>query len=51
MKLIGGIKTRLKIDILSDTHFDNYFYGKYTNYDVINFYSQIIDQMCSFALK
>jgi|GEM_PF-455632 len=38
-----GIKTRLKIDILSDTHFDNYFYGKYTNYDVINFYSQIID--------
>ena len=38
-----GIKTKLKIDILSDTHFDNYFYGKYTNYDVINFYSQIID--------
>ena len=33
-----GIKTKLKIDILSDTHFDNYFYGKYTNYDVINFY-------------
>ena len=27
-----GIKTKLKIDILSDTHFDNYFYGKYTNY-------------------
>jgi predicted phosphodiesterase len=38
-----GIRTKLKIDILSDTHFDNYFYGKYTNYDVINFYSQIID--------
>lgn len=38
-----GIKTKLKIDILSDTHFDNYFYGNYTNYDVINFYSQIID--------
>ena len=29
------IKKRLKVDILSDTHFDNYFYGKYTNYDVI----------------
>ena len=38
-----GIKTKLKIDILNDTQFDNYFYGKYTNYDVINFYSQIID--------
>ena len=38
-----GIKTKLKIDILSDIHFDNYFYGKYTNDDVINFYSQIID--------
>ena len=38
-----GIKKRLKVDILSDTHFDNYFYGKYTNDDVIKFYSQIID--------
>ena len=33
----------MKIDILSDVHFDNYFYGKYTNDDVIKFYSQIID--------
>ena len=33
----------MKIDILSDLHFDNYFYGKYTKDDVINFYSQIID--------
>ena len=33
----------MKIDILSDLHFDNYFYGKYTNDDVIKFYSQIID--------
>ena len=38
-----GMKNRLKVDILSDTHFDNYFYGKYTNDDVIKFYSQIID--------
>ena len=33
----------MKIDILSDLHFDNYFYGKYTKDDVIKFYSQIID--------
>ena len=33
----------MKIDILSDVHFDNYFYGKYKNDDVIKFYSQIID--------
>ena len=33
----------MKIDILSDLHFDNYFYGKYTKDDVISFYSQIID--------
>jgi DNA repair exonuclease SbcCD nuclease subunit len=33
----------MKIDILSDVHFDNYFYSKYTNDDVIKFYSQIID--------
>ena len=33
----------MKIDILSVLHFDNYFYGKYTNDDVIKFYSQIID--------
>ena len=33
----------MKIDILSDLHFDNYFYNKYTKDDVINFYSQIID--------
>jgi predicted phosphodiesterase len=33
----------MKIDILSDVHFDNYFYGKYTNDDVIKFYSQFID--------
>ena len=38
-----GIKNRLKVDILSDVHFDNYFYGKYTNDDVLKFYSQIID--------
>ena len=38
-----GIKKRLKVDILSDVHFDNYFYGKYSKDDVINFYSQIID--------
>ena len=34
---------KMKIDILSDVHFDNYFYGKYTKNDVIKFYSQIID--------
>ena len=33
----------MKIDILSDLHFDNYFYCKYTKDDVIKFYSQIID--------
>ena len=33
----------MKIDILSDLHFDNYFYNKYTKDDVIKFYSQIID--------
>ena len=33
----------MKIDILSDLHFDNYFYNKYSKDDVINFYSQIID--------
>ena len=33
----------MKIDILSDLHFDNYFYNKYTNDDVIKFYSQFID--------
>lgn len=33
----------MQIDILSDVHFDNYFYGKYTNDDVIKFYSKIID--------
>ncbi|KAB7890296.1 metallophosphoesterase family protein [Poseidonibacter ostreae] len=33
----------MKIDILSDVHFDNYFYGKYKKDDVIKFYSQIID--------
>ena len=37
-----GIKTKLKIDILSDTYFDNYFYGKYTNYDVINFIAKLL---------
>jgi len=33
----------MKIDILSDVHFDNYFYNKYKSDDVIKFYSQIID--------
>lgn len=33
----------MKIDILSDLHFDNYFYNKYSKDDVIKFYSQIID--------
>ena len=33
----------MKIDILSDVHFDNYFYNKYKSDDVIRFYSQIID--------
>ncbi len=33
----------MKIDILSDLHFDNYFYNKYTNDDVVKFYSQFID--------
>lgn len=33
----------MKIDILSDVHFDNYFYGKYKQDDVVKFYSQIID--------
>ena len=33
----------MKIDILSDLHFDNYFYNKYKKDDVIKFYSQIID--------
>ena len=33
----------MKIDILSDLHFDNYFYNKYSKDDVISFYSQIID--------
>lgn len=41
----------MKIDILSDVHFDNYFYGKYTNDDVIKFYSQFIDfKNCGDAL-
>lgn len=33
----------MKIDILSDVHFDNYFYNKYKSDDVIKFYSQVID--------
>lgn len=33
----------MKIDILSDVHFDNYFFNKYKSDDVIKFYSQIID--------
>ena len=41
----------MKIDILSDLHFDNYFYGKYTKDDVINFYSQIIDFNPDYAIE
>ena len=33
----------MKIDILSDVHFDNYFYGKYKKNDIVKFYTQIID--------
>ena len=36
-------EVKMKIDILSDLHFDNYFYNKYSKDDVIKFYSQIID--------
>ena len=41
--LIEKIEIKMKIDILSDLHFDNYFYNKYSKDDVIKFYSQIID--------
>ena len=41
--LIEKIEIKMKIDILSDLHFDNYFYNKYSKADVISFYSQIID--------
>ena len=41
--LIEKIEIKMKIDILSDLPFDNYFYNRCSKDDVINFYSQIID--------
>ena len=41
----------MKIDILSDLHFDNYFYNKYSKDDVIKFYSQIIDFNKDYFMK